>query len=378
MRTGLVVFGVIGLIIIFAAAAFSTTGLAAPAPTPVPIESTAAIGPTATDAFPAESANPQVAPQDAYEPPTETPEPTETDVPTVTSQPTPASRATAGSVAQTSVITPTRSVNSKPTPRPTATIVAVPVTPGVVNGISIDQFLVMPDAVQQNVRAIFAKGQQLGRNPHAYSAAGDSTIETPYFLGPFSGTKYNLGGYSYLQPTVDYFLGAFGRNSLAVRIGQHSWSILNPTWADKTACNANESPLACELRVNNPAYVIVRLGANDTGVAKLFDTSLRKLVTTTMEMGVIPILSTKPDQRDGNARMNEQIRQIAADYQVPLWDFDLVAKTLPGFGLGPDGVHLTGFWQSDYRLKTAYERGHAMQNITALMILDRLRQILGL
>jgi hypothetical protein len=262
--------------------------------------------------------------------------------------------------------------------KPAATeIPAVPVTPGVVNGVAIDQFLVMPAGVQQAMREVYAKGQTLGRNPRAFSTAGDSTIETPYFLGPFSTTKYNLGGYGYLQPTIDFFAGSFGRDSVAVRIGQHSWSVLNPVWADKKRCQPNESPLACEFRLNQPSVLIIRLGVNDAGVPKLFDTNLRKIVDYTIEQGVIPILSTKPDEREGTGTINDLVKQIAADYKLPLWDYELVAKTLPGRGLGADGAHMTSFWQNDYRLEAAYTRGHAMQNLTALMVLDKVRQVVS-
>ena len=73
-----------------------------------------------------------------------------------------------------------------------------------------------------------------------------------------------------------------------------------------------------------------------------------------IEQGVIPVLSTKPDQRQGTEQVNGILRQIAEDYKIPLWDFARVAETLPGRGLGPDGVHLTGFYQHDYTLPQAF------------------------
>ena len=271
----------------------------------------------------------------------------------------------------------TKTVSSKATSTPKPTATPFPVTPGVVNAVAVDQFLVMPADAQQTMRDVFATGQALGRNARAFSTAGDSTIETPYFLGPFSTTQYNLGGYGYLQPAIDFFAGSFGRDSAAVRIGQHSWSVLNPLWADKKRCESNESPLACEFRLNQPSVLIIRLGVNDAGVPKLFDTNLRKIVDFAIEQGVIPILSTKPDQRAGTDTVNDLVKQIAVDYKLPLWDYERVAKTLPGRGLGADGAHMTSFWQNDYRLPQAYTRGHALQNITALMVLDRVRQALN-
>jgi hypothetical protein len=264
-------------------------------------------------------------------------------------------------------------------PKKVATTAARPTVvpwPNRVNDLPFASFSVMNSAVIDHMREIYAVGQTQGRNPRAFSKAGDSTIELPYFLGRFDGSSYNLGDYKYLQAVIDHFKGSYGRKSLAVRIGQHSWTLLNPTWADKQQCNADESPLACEFRVNNPSVLILRLGANDAGVPKLFDEKMRAVVEYTIEQGVIPVLSTKPDQRKGTAQVNDILRKIAADYKIPLWDFARVSETLPGRGLGPDGVHLTGFYQHDYTLPQALQRGHGVQNLTALIVLDEIWRVL--
>jgi hypothetical protein len=249
--------------------------------------------------------------------------------------------------------------------------------PDRVNDLPFDSFLIMDDAVIEHMHEIFAQGRSLGRNPQAFSKAGDSTIESPYFLGRFDGIPYNLGNYTYLQTVIDHFKGSYGRESLAVRIGQHSWTLLNPAWADKKQCQAAESPLACEFRLNNASVLILRLGANDAGVPKLFEKNMRAVVEYAIAQGVIPVLSTKPDQRKGTEQINDILRKIAADYQIPLWDFARVSETLPGRGLGPDGVHLTGFYQHDYTLPQAFQRGHSVQNLTALIVLDEIWQVLG-
>ncbi len=244
--------------------------------------------------------------------------------------------------------------------------------PDRVNDLPIDSFISLDSAVIDHMREILAAGRSLGRNPQAFSKAGDSTIDSPYFLARFDGGPYNLGAYQYLQAVIDHFKGSYGRKSLAVRIGQHSWTLLNPAWADKAQCQPSESPLACEFRLNNPSVVILRLGANDAGVPKLFDKNMRAVVEYAIGQGVIPVLSTKPDQRQGTEQINDILRKIAADYVIPLWDFAKVAETLPGRGLGPDGVHLTGFYQHDYTLPQAFQRGHGVQNLTALIVLDKI------
>jgi hypothetical protein len=257
-----------------------------------------------------------------------------------------------------------------------APIPTAPPLPDRVNELPYRSFVLLDNAVIDHMREIYAAGQALKRNPQAFSKAGDSTIESPYFLGRFDSSPYNLGAFKYLQAVIDHFQGSYGRKSLAVRVGQHSWTLLNPAWADKKLCEANESPLACEFRVHNPSVLLLRLGANDAGVPKLFDKKLREVVAYTIEQGVIPVLSTKPDQRAGTEQINTIVRQIAADYQIPVWDFARVAETLPGRGLGPDGVHLTGFYQHDYTLPQALQRGHGAQNLTALIVLDEIWQVL--
>ena len=257
-----------------------------------------------------------------------------------------------------------------------ATKPAMAPPPDQVNNLPFDSFIRMDGAVIDHMREIFATGQSLGRNPQAFSKAGDSTIESPYFLGRFDGSPYNLGAFKYLQAVIDHFKGSCSRKSQAVRIGQHSWTLLNPTWADKKQCQPDESPLACEFRLTNPSVVILRLGANDAGVPRLFDKKMRAVVEYAIEQGVIPVLSTKPDQRQGTEQINDILRKIAADFKIPMWDFARVSDTLPGRGLGLDGVHLTGFYQHDYTLPEAFQRGHAVQNLTALILLDKIWRVL--
>jgi hypothetical protein len=314
------------------------------------------------------------------------PEPTEV-IETLEPPPTEGPDPVATEYALEALITPTSTpTRSAPIDQPTldtlraleahATRPTVPPPPAEVNGLPFHAFIVMDSAVLDHVREIYAKGQTLGRNPAAFSKAGDSTIESPYFLGRFDSSPYNLGNCRYLQAVLDHFQGSYGRQSMAVRVGQHSWTLLNPAWADKKLCHADETPLACELRQHNPSLVILRLGANDSGVTKLFEKNMRAVVEYLIEQGVIPVLSTKPDQRKGTEQVNDILRQIATDYKLPLWDFARVAETLPGHGLGPDGVHLTGFYQHDYTLPQGLQRGHGVQNLTALIVLDTIWQVL--
>jgi murein DD-endopeptidase MepM/ murein hydrolase activator NlpD len=279
--------------------------------------------------------------------------------------------------------TVTASPTLTPTNTATPTLTPTPEPPRVtdVNGLPLEAFFFMDEKVQANVQDIYARGQEIGRNLQAYSKVGDSTIENPHFLARFDEGPYNLGQYVYLQGTIDHFAGSHGRQGLAVHRGLHSWTVTDPLWADKSVCLANESPLACEIRLHNPAYLIVRLGSNDRGVPAGFEQNLRLVVQYAIDNGVIPLLGTKADRFEGSNINNDIIRRVAADLQVPLWDFDLIAATIPGRGLDVDQVHLTTFYAHDYTSSTAYQRGHGVHNLTALMVLEQvwreIRQGLG-
>jgi LysM repeat protein len=263
------------------------------------------------------------------------------------------------------------------TTRPAAGILnPAPVPENVnVNGLNVDAVILLPESVKQHVREIYVQGQALRRNPRAFSKIGDSTIENPHFLARFDSGPYNLGAYGYLQPMVDYFHGSFGRQGAAVRRGLHSWSVFDPAWADKSLCMGGETPIACEFRLQNPSFVFIRLGSNDVGVPEMFSRNLRQMVEFCLNNGVIPILGTKADQHEGSDVNNESIRRAAADYAVPLWDFERVAQTLPDHGLVSDGVHMTTFFAHDYTSPVAFQRGHGVHNLSALIALDQVWRI---
>lgn len=265
-----------------------------------------------------------------------------------------------------------------PTPAPLALKPTPPAAAIMINGVPAKVIVYLPPEVIENARAIFAYGQTLGRNPRAFSKLGDSTIENPHFLARFDEGAYNLGEYAYLQPVIDHFRGSFGRQGEAVHRGLHAWTVFAPLWANRAACAPGEHMLACEFRLHNPSLVFIRLGSNDAGIPKVFDERVREIVQYCIAQGVIPIISTKADRFERGDINNPLLRQIAADFRVPVWDFDAAAGALPGRGLQPDGVHLTTFFAHDYTLPDALQRGHSVSNLTALMMLDRLwREVMG-
>ncbi len=291
---------------------------------------------------------------------------TPTAPPTATMTASPTATVTA---VPTDTPTPTPTPTETPAPTPSDTPTATP-APIDVGGIPLDEIIVMSPAVRERVRQTFALGRELGRNPNAFSKIGDSVALTPHYLTRFDSGPYELGEYAYLQPAIDQYAGSFERYGVATRIGLHAWSLFDPLWANKDWCQPNEHMVDCEIRLHNPSVLLIRLGSNDAGAEKAFDDNMRALVETALQYGIVPIMATKADRFEGPGdRNNTIIRQIVADYDLPLWDFDHVASIIPGRGLGGDQVHMTMADSNDYTDPESFERGYPVSDLTALMSL---------
>ncbi|CUS02373.2 protein of unknown function [Candidatus Promineifilum breve] len=235
----------------------------------------------------------------------------------------------------------------------------------------------MDAATAANVRAIYERGQELGRDPNAFSKLGDSTLLNPHFLGPFDLGDYTLGDFGHLQPTIDRWRGSFERHGIGTHFGLHSWTVFDPMWADEEWCEAGEHLLACEVRLQNPSVLFVRLGSNDAGAPSGFRFNVKEVIEYAIDNGIIPIIGTKADRFEGSNENNDILRALAAEYHVPLWDFDRLADTLPGRGLDTDQVHLIiDELPHDFTDPAAFQRGHAMQDLSALITLDQVRRII--
>lgn len=264
---------------------------------------------------------------------------------------------------------PTATTASTPTPAPLASVTSTPdlrLPPE-----RWQEWPVVPEIFSPRLLEIYARGQELGNNPQAYSKIGDCESTPAWFLGPFDGKpeEYSLGEYAYLQAMIDYFRGSHGRLSLASGRGYTAANALSPLWADRTYCDASETPLACEIRVHRPAYALVMLGTNDIYHQESFDANMRRILDTLIENGVIPILSTKADNLEGDHAVNLEIARLAYEYEIPLWNFWLAVQPLPSHGLLDDGSHLTWagpFFDDPVRMKAAWP----WRNLTALQSLD--------
>jgi hypothetical protein len=218
---------------------------------------------------------------------------------------------------------------------------------------------------------IYQQGLKLGNNPRAFSKVGACESAATWFLEDFDKESgyYSLGQYAYLQPVISYFTGSFGRTSLAARDGARISTLLSPFWSDQAVCDVDETPLDCEYRVFKPAFAIISIGTNDIEEREKFETELRQVIDITIKHGIVPILSTKADNVEGDNSNNATIAKLAAVYDLPLWNFWAAVQSLPGGGLDYDGAHLNwgnNYFDQPYALRT----GWAMRNLTALQVLE--------
>ncbi|MCZ2113355.1 MAG: hypothetical protein LC131_05920, partial [Anaerolineae bacterium] len=269
---------------------------------------------------------------------------------------------------------PTAPPSATATPSPTPSPAPDPAT--LVNGVPVTDFIIMPPETQAHVRDIFARGQELGRNPRRFSKLGDSTSLTSDYLARFDQKRYDLGLYEELQPSVDYYRGSFHRFGVALRIGLHAWTAFRPGEADPALCAPDEHMVGCEIRLHNPGVLLIRLGSNDTAEGDAFERAIRHTIEYSIERGVVPVLITKSDRAEGDDRHNATLRALAAEYALPLWDFDVVAGTLPDRGLRGDSVHLTSYATDDYTDPATLGYGYPLSDLTGLMMLDAIRQII--
>jgi hypothetical protein len=232
----------------------------------------------------------------------------------------------------------------------------------------------IPAGVVPQVSAIareyYNHGLALGNDPSAFSKLGDCNTENGRFLVMFDTGEYRLGPhFAHLQPVIDRFAGSFERESLAAHSGFSADAVLDPTWANPVLCERDESPLACELRRHTPSLALVNLGTHSPPSMNDFESSMRRLVEAALAEGVLPVLATKADNVEGDGRINLVIRDLAAAYGLPLWDFWAAVQPLPAHGLASDGIHFT-YGRSNFDDPWAMTRGWTWRNLTALLALD--------
>jgi hypothetical protein len=218
---------------------------------------------------------------------------------------------------------------------------------------------------------IYQKGQGSGNNPRAFSKIGDGEISAEWFLTAFDHgeTYYDLGSYQNLKPVIEYFQGSLGRTGMAARRGFNTERILDPALRDPKLCEIGESPLTCELRLQRPAFVILSLGTNQVWQPEEFERGMRQILDILLSKNVVPILSTKGDNLEGDHGINRTIACLAQEYDLPLWNFWSAIQPLPNHGLQSDLEHLS-YGPPNFRDEHTMQTAWTVRNLTALQTLD--------
>jgi len=253
----------------------------------------------------------------------------------------------------------------------TATVIVSP-TPEIAplpteTGLDPDQWMTWPviPIVTQHVREIYELGQTLGNNSHAFSILGDCQSTPDTFLGLYvvdEGQYYTLP--EDFKETVTYFEESLTRESPTIKPGTTSGALLWVEWHENEyGCENDETPLDCELRINNPSFALITVGTHWEARNDMY---MRRIIDALLARGVVPILSTKADNREGDNRLNLETAQLAAEYNIPLWNFWPVTGDLPGRGLyAKDGnEHLGAIYLVDEALDR--HRYSALQALDAV------------
>jgi hypothetical protein len=254
---------------------------------------------------------------------------------------------------------------------------------------------VLYNMTTERVRAIFAHGLTLGNRADVFTKVGDSNTTSGDFLFPI-GLRRNLcelGPYSYLQETIDFYSQArpragqsnsFSNVSLAADNGYSSASVLDPFWA-VAPCRGSESPLSCEYRLAKPSIAVIMLGLMDVRYATTagaYGDNMERVVQQSIEQGVIPVLTNNivlPDQQtlsfDLSIQNNIELLDIAETYQTPLINLWAAAQTMPNYGIGPDRTHLKAEVGSFCSFDGPEQQlGGTLRNLLTLQALDEIRR----
>jgi hypothetical protein len=218
-------------------------------------------------------------------------------------------------------------------PTKTPTVPVTPVTPPPERDpVKWKTWPVVPDAIDPSLQKVYKSGLALGNDPHAFSLFGDCQARPGDFFGAFETDLELTKSLSpKLQELVDYFQDSFKRESPTAQDAMTPGALLWPQWhRGEFTCTFAETPVDCELRIHRPSFVIIQIGTHFESRNAEY---LRRIVLQLLDAGVVPILATKADNREKDERINRDMAMLAAEYDLPLWNFWAALSDLPERGL---------------------------------------------
>lgn len=190
-----------------------------------------------------------------------------------------------------------------------------------------------------------------------------------------------LGEHEALAPVIERFLAgraagadSLARDSLSAKIGWSAWQALDGA----------APPLEREQALLHARWAIVQYGTNDIEMHALhhFADKLFDVVDWLVTRGVVPIVVGIPPRRDRADARDDAVRYAAVARGVALArgalfvDYALALGTLPGSGLGGDGIHPSAYQGAhghdgcDLRPE-ALENGYNLRNLLVMEALQR-------
>jgi hypothetical protein len=237
--------------------------------------------------------------------------------------------------------TPKLDVTTVPPMAPTSTPKTTLQTPEV-NPAAWKDLPVIPEIIDPSLSKVYERGLGLGNDAHAFSIFGDCQSRPDEFFGLFESDPLVFASLPLeLQETVTYFEGSFSRESPTSQDGTTPGALLWTQWhRGQYGCTFAETPVECELRIHRPSFVIIQIGTHFESRNTEY---LRKIILQLLDAGVVPILATKADNREKDERINRDMALLAAEYDLPLWNFWAALSDLPDRGLYTrDDRHLQG------------------------------------
>jgi hypothetical protein len=217
--------------------------------------------------------------------------------------------------------------------------------------------------------ATLRRARAMGNRAEVFAKVGDSLSASPAFMQALGCPRWRRSGHPELDPDVDRFratalpggssdcgpVNSFSRNSSAARPLMPSPWANYPGGSLDPKCQADETPLRCEVRLIRPAYAVILMGTNDASVAIQYGVDVREgfiaaiseTVTTARALGVVPVLTTIPPRTDSAVAesvtegLNEVLSSLATVRHAPLINLWRAVDSLPNQGVSGDGIHLS-------------------------------------
>jgi hypothetical protein len=246
---------------------------------------------------------------------------------------------------------------------PAATPTAVPPSSERLKPEDWQNWPVIP-VVSDRARQIYQTGLAQGTNPVSFSKVGDCQAIKDVLLGRYDkpGSYTLRENQTALEETIQYFKGSFDRDGESVQGGFNAASVLTPLMSNPDVCDPGETPLECEVRVHNPSIMLISLEVWWNGRSPdVYEKNMRQIIDFALGKGILPILSTKADNVEGDQSINLATARLAYEYDLPLWNWWKAAQSLPNRGLDPDrpdGFHIS------------QEYAWPERSFTALQVLD--------